>query len=141
MWHLVIDYILIHNLIYRISSGLWWTIRSLLLCMWCIFRIIEFRPLLQTYLNGGNGASIRDTISTSMIESIRSSRYNPGSTPNKPRFPNVMYYIPNNIFPVCVQLVIPVVLIMSLLGLSISSESDVEGGVIDFLLTVCSFHC
>ena len=99
--------------------------------------MIEFRPLLQTYLNGGNGAAIRDAISTSMIESIRSSRYNPGSTPGKPRFPNAMYYIPNTIFSVSLQLVIPVVLIMSFLGLSISSEYDVEGGVIDFLFTVC----
>lgn len=120
----------------RISSGLWWTVRGLLACLWCIFRMLEFRPLLQTYLNGGSGGAVRDAISTSMVEAIRSARYNPGSTPGKPRFPNAMYYVPNGIFTVCLQLVLPVVMILSLVGLSVSSENDNDDGVLGFLLSV-----
>ena len=96
--------------------------------------MIEFRPLLQTYLNGGCSTIVRDSIETSMIESIRASRYKPGTKPAAPKFPAGMYQIPKYIFVVALQLVIPVVLVVSLLVMSIGMEH--EEGVMDWILHV-----
>ena len=67
-----------------------------------------------------------------MIEAIRNTRYHPGTEKGKPRFPNVMYYIPNGIFQVALQLVIPVVLVTASVVITVGLEK--EGGVRDCLL-------
>ena len=67
-----------------------------------------------------------------MIEAIRNARYHPGTEKGKPRFPNVMYYIPNGIFQVALQLVIPVVLVAASVVITVGLEK--EGGVRDCLL-------
>lgn len=118
----------------RIDSGLYWTIRVALTFLWCLCRIIEFRPLLQTYLNGGCSSVVREAIETSMIESIRASRYKPGTKPAPPKFPSGMYQIPKYICIVALQLMIPVVIVVSLVVMSIGVER--EEGVTDWILHV-----
>ncbi|KAK8796172.1 hypothetical protein WA171_004134 [Blastocystis sp. BT1] len=121
---------MIHGVL--IDSGLYWTIRVALTFLWCLCRIIEFRPLLQTYLNGGCSSVVREAIETSMIESIRASRYKPGTKPAPPKFPSGMYQIPKYICIVALQLMIPVVIVVSLVVMSIGVER--EEGVTDWIL-------
>lgn len=101
-----------------ITSDLWWTVRATLFFLWIVCRILCFRPLLQQYLNEGAGKRIRDAISASMIDAIHENRYHPGSEMGKVKFPNAMYYVPNWIFAVAIQLCVPVVVVGCVFTLS-----------------------
>ena len=69
-----------------------------------------------------------------MIESIRASRYKPGTKPTPPKFPAGMYQIPKYVCIVALQLMIPVILVVSLVVMSVGMEH--EEGVIDWILRV-----
>lgn len=71
------------------------------------------------YLNEGKGNKICDSIGASMIDSIRNSRYNPGSEQKPIKYPNALYYIPNWIFAIAIQLCVPVIMIGIIYTLSI----------------------
>lgn len=75
---------------------------------------------MQFYLNEGKGHAIQDSICASMIESIRHTHHNPGAEPKAIKFPNAMYYIPNWIFVIAIQLCVPVILIGAMHTLSIT---------------------
>lgn len=72
------------------------------------------------YLNEGKGSAIRDSIGADMIESLRHHRYNPGTELKPIKYPNAMYYIPNWIFAVAIQLCVPVIIIGAVFTLSIT---------------------
>ena len=62
-----------------------------------------------------------------MIDALRAARYNPGSDMGKVKYPNAMYYIPNWVFAVAVQLCVPVVLLGALFTLSLCLGDGAEG--------------
>lgn len=110
-----------------LTADLWWSFRALLVFLWILCRVLAFRPLLQQYLNEGAGTAIRDSIAASMIDALRAARYNPGSDMGKVKYPNAMYYIPNWVFAVAVQLCVPVVLLGALFTLSVCLGDGAEG--------------
>ena len=55
-----------------------------------------------------------------MIESIRHAHHNPGAEMKSVKFPNAMYYIPNWIFVIAIQICTPVILIGAFYTLSIT---------------------
>lgn len=78
---------------------------------WISLRILLFRNELQVFLNLGKSREIRDRIAAGMIDAIHQNRGNPGTDMGKIRFPNAMYAIGQQIFEVCLQLCIPVILV------------------------------
>ena len=71
-------------------------------------------------MNEGKGTAICDAISASMIDSIHTSRYKPGASIQPVKYPNTMYYIPNWIFAIAIQLCVPVIMIGILFTLSLA---------------------
>ena len=55
-----------------------------------------------------------------MIESLGHCRYHPGCEMKSIRYPNTMYYIPNWIFAIAIQLCCPVIIIGALFTLGIT---------------------
>ena len=110
-----------------LTADVWWSIRAFLFFLWVLCRILAFRPLLQQYLDEGAGKAIRDSIASSMIDAIHTARYNPGTAMGKVKYPNAMYYIPNWIFAVAIQLCVPVVLLGCLFTLSLCLGDNGEG--------------
>ena len=71
-------------------------------------------------MDEGKGKVIRDYIANSMIENLGYCRYHPGGEMKAIRYPNTMYYIPNWIFAIAIQLCCPVIIIGALFTLGIT---------------------
>lgn len=72
------------------------------------------------YLDEGKGSAIQDAISSSIIDSIHTSRYKPGAAIPPVKYPNAMYYVPNWIFAIAIQYSVPVIMIGILFTLSLT---------------------
>ena len=94
-----------------ITSDLWWSVRAFLVYFWIFLRAVMFRREVQTYLDLGKSREVRNHIETSMINAIQKNRANPGTEMDKIRFPNAMYTLVQQVFEVCIQLIVPPVVV------------------------------
>ena len=99
------------TVIRSITSDMWWAVRAFLVYFWIFLRAVMFRREVQTYLDLGKSREIRNHIETSMINAVQKNRANPGAEMDKIRFPNAMYTLVQQVFEVCIQLIVPPVVI------------------------------